>query len=110
MAFVAKDGSKHTNRDGMKTADAKHEAHKPRIVEEHPDHEDGEAADTEGAHIPQEGEQHDIGNIDDLSNAFEQHLQEEAAGQPHDPENIKKLHSHFSKYMQEEKQESPEGY
>jgi hypothetical protein len=99
MAFQAKDGSKHTNVDSMKTANAKHMAHQPKAEPQvEPSEQSGEPAE-------EMGEQHDIGNIDELTNAMDQHLQEEASGQPHDPANIDRLHKHFSKYLTEEKHE-----
>jgi hypothetical protein len=90
MAFVAKDGSKHTNHDSMKAADSKHMAKTPHEPVSQPD---GEAEGPE------------IQNIDDLQNAFDQHMQEEASGQPHDPHNIAKLKKHFSQYADDERQE-----
>lgn len=53
MAFPAKDGSKHTNRDSMQRADAKHMAKAPSPPMD--DHEDGEPGDTDGAYTPNDG-------------------------------------------------------
>lgn len=88
MAHVAKDGSKHTNIDSMKRADAKHSM-APVAHEPEPDPQDPAE--------PQEGE----GEMssDDILNAFEQHMQAHMAGAQPDPHNAKRLADHFSKYV-----------
>ena len=90
MAHVAKDGSKHTNIDSMKRADAKHAAkpaHEP--AEQEPDPQDPAE--------PQEQEQGEMSS-DDVLNAFEQHMQQHMSGQQPDPHNAKRLADHFTKY------------
>lgn len=98
MAFQAKDGSRHTNIDSMRHANARQMANNPA------------PADNGGMDDGlQDGETHDIQNEQELAQAFQQFMQEEAAEGKHDPALCTKLAKYFSQFIQEEEQENSGG-
>jgi len=102
MAFMAKDGSKHTNIDSMKHADAQHMAKAPVAPAPEPVDAGGEG----GAHDPQELEQ--------LKQSFDTVMQALATGQKPDPQTVQQLIEVFNSFITEEQHEGegaePEGY
>jgi hypothetical protein len=100
MAFTAKDGSKHTNIDSMKRADAHQMAAAPAAGAE-PDGDEGA-----------EGGTHDPQSLEMLKQDFDSVMQALGSGQQPDPEAIKRLILEFGKFITEEEHEGEggEGY
>ena len=104
MAFTAKDGSKHTNIDSMKHADARKMAATPNPAPPAADPGEGD----------EQGGTHDAGSLEQLKQDFDAVMQALGGGQQPDPEAIKRLILEFGKFITEEEHEGegaePEGY
>ena len=98
MAFVAKDGSKHTNIDTMKRSDARGMAAAPAPPAPEPDGDEGA-----------DGGTHDAGSLEALKQDFDTVMQALGSGAPPDPEAIKRLIMEFGKFITEEEHEGEEG-
>jgi hypothetical protein len=91
MAFTAKDGSKHTNRDSMKHADARHSAMpgKSPAALESPDGEEPQDGEAEGPHEV----------VDAHGPATEVHVaHDHAAGRHHVVSNHQDGHQHETEH------------
>jgi len=85
MAFPAKDGTKYTNADSMRSHNA-----------------------MSSAPAPQDGE-HDGQNLEELKQAFEEVITAIGSGQKPDPQTVKDLIQYFDQFIGEEQQEGSEG-
>ena len=94
MAYVASDGSKHTNKETMNRSNASFAAKQPTSPPAGDD-EQGEG----------ETKMHDDAKMEELGQRFEQFMQEMASGQPPDPQNCQALAQAFASFVQEEEQE-----
>ena len=104
MAFQAKDGSRHTNIDSMRHANARQMANNPAPSAPGPSAPASDDGQDQG-----QGETHDIQNEQELAQAFQQFMQEEAQEGGHDPALCAKLAKYFSQFIQEEEQENSGG-
>lgn len=104
MAFTAKDGSRHTNIDSMKHADARQMAETPNPAA---------TADPNGTPSdPGEGGAHDPQALEQLKQSFDSVMQALATGQKPDPQTVQQLIQVFNSFITEEQNEGgePEGY